>query len=131
MKPIVPPKYDVGFVVKKCNLQLLQALEPWCSTIYIEDTDVLTSHYLDLEQQHTKIDLTKKIKVIGYSVPDNDIVVEFDATKLNQESFNILMQLPEIIAESGEVGTFELDIFKITINNMTTYEHDLIHIYNK
>ena len=131
MKPIIPHKYNIGFVVHTCNLEKLAVLEPWCSTIYIEDTDVLTSHYLDLEQQHTTINLADKIKVIGYNVPDNDIVVEFDTTKLNQESFNILTQLPEIIAESGEVGTFELDIFKITINNMTTYEHDLIHIYNK
>lgn len=131
MKPIIPHKYNIGFVVHTCNLEKLAVLEPWCNTIYIEDTDVLTSHYLDLEQQHTTINLADKIKVIGYNVPDNDIVVEFDTTKLNQESFNILTQLPEIIAESGEVGTFELDIFKITINNMTTYEHDLIHIYNK
>ena len=131
MKPIIPHKYNIGFVVHTCNLEKLAVLEPWCSTIYIEDTDVLTSHYLDLEQQHTTINLADKIKVIGYNVPDNDIVVEFDTTKLNQESFNILTQLPEIITESGEAGTFELDIFKITINNMTTYEHDLIHIYNK
>ena len=131
MKPIIPHKYNIGFVVHTCNLEKLAVLEPWCSTIYIEDTDVLTSHYLDLEQQHTTINLADKIKVIGYSALDNDIVVEFETTKLNQESFNILMQLPEIIAESGEVGIFELDIFKITINNMTTYEHDLIHIYNK
>ena len=131
MKPIIPHKYNIGFVVHTCNLEKLAVLEPWCSTIYIEDTDILTSHYLDLEQQHTTINLADKIKVIGYSALDNDIVVEFETTKLNQESFNILTQLPEIIAESGEVGTFELDIFKITINNMTTYEHDLIHIYNK
>ena len=131
MKPIIPHKYNIGFVVHTCNLEKLAVLEPWCSTIYIEDTDVLTSHYLDLEQQHTTINLADKIKVIGYNVPDNDIVVEFDTTKLNQELFKLLTQLPEIIAESGEAGTFELDIFKITINNMTTYEHDLIHIYNK
>jgi glycosyltransferase involved in cell wall biosynthesis len=129
--PIIPHKYNVGFVVSKCNLQLLQALEPWCNTIYIEDTDVLTSHYLDLEQPHTKINLADKIKVIGYTLPNNDITVEFDGTKLTQDSFNILMQLSEIITESGEIGTFELDIFKITINNMATYENELIHIYNK
>jgi glycosyltransferase involved in cell wall biosynthesis len=129
--PIIPHKYNVGFVVSKCNLQLLQALEPWCSTIYIEDTDVLTSHYLDLEQPHTKINLADKIKVIGYTLPNNDVTVEFDGTKLTQDSFNILMQLSEIITESGEIGTFELDIFKITINNMVTYENELIHIYNK
>ena len=129
--PIIPHKYNVGFVVSKCNLQLLQALEPWCNTIYIEDTDVLTSHYLDLEQPHTKINLADKIKVIGYTLPNNDVTVEFDGTKLTQDSFNILMQLSEIITESGEIGTFELDIFKITINNMVTYENELIHIYNK
>jgi hypothetical protein len=124
-------KYNIGFVVSKCNLQMIAALEPWCSTIYIDDTDVLTSYYLDLEQPYTKINLADKIKVIGYTLLNNDITVEFDGTKLTQDSFTILMQLSEIITESGEIGTFELDIFKITINNMTTYENELIHIYNK
>ena len=131
MKPIIPHKYNVGYVVRNCNLQLLAALEPWCSTIYIEDTDVLTSHYLDLEQKHTTINLADKIKVIGYTEPNNDIVVELDGKQLTQESFNILTQLPEILAESGEIGTFELDMFKITIACLDTYEHELIHIYNK
>ena len=128
MKPIIPNKYNIGFVVRNCNLQLLQALEPWCSTIYIEDTDVLTSHYLDLEQKHTKINLADKIKVINYTVPSNDIIVEFDGTKLTQESFNILMQLPEIIQESGEIGSFGLDIFRVDIKNMTEYQNNLIKI---
>ena len=128
MKPIIPPKYNIGFVVSKCNLQLLQALEPWCSTIYIEDTDVLTSHYLNLEQKHTKINLADKIKVIGYTLPNNDIIVEFDGTKLTQDSFNMLMQLPEIIKESGEIGSFELDIFRIEIKKMDEYQNTLIKI---
>jgi hypothetical protein len=128
MKPIISPKYNIGFVVSKCNLQLLQALEPWCSTIYIDDTDVLTSHYLDLEQKHTKINLADKIKVIGYTSPNNDIIVEFDGTKLTQDSFNILMQLPEIIKESGEIGSFELDIFRIEIKKMDEYQNTLITI---
>ena len=34
MMPIIPPKYDVGFVVKNCGLDQLRALEPWCSDIY-------------------------------------------------------------------------------------------------
>jgi glycosyltransferase involved in cell wall biosynthesis len=128
MKPIVPPKYDVGFVVKKCNLQLLQALEPWCSTIYIEDTDVLTSHYLDLEQPNTKINLADRIKTIGYTVPNNDIIVEFDGTKLTQDSFNVIQQLSEIIKESGEIGSFELDIFRIEIKKMDEYQNTLIKL---
>jgi hypothetical protein len=132
MKPIIPHKYNIGFVVKGCNLQVLQALEPWCSNIYIEDSmGVIETNYIKLEQPHTLFNLKDRIKLIGYNTPSNDIIVEFEANKLTQESFNILTQLSEIITESGEVGTFELDIFKITIEYMNTLEHTLINIYNK
>ena len=132
MKPIIPHKYDVGFIVHKCNLDALTVLEPWCSTIYIDDEmGVLKASYYELEQKHTNIDLLSKIKTTTYDKPGNNIIVEFDAAKLTQESFNILSQLPEIITESGEIGEFELGIFKIYIHNMETYDHTLIHIYNK
>ena len=36
--------------------------------------------------------------------------------------------LPEIIKESGEVGEFELDIFKIVINHIEEHQNELIHI---
>jgi hypothetical protein len=121
-------KYNIGFVVNKCNLPLLQALEPWCNTIYIDDTDVLTSHYLDSEQPNTKINLADKIKVIGYTSPNNDIIVKFDGNKLTQDSFNLLIQLPDIITESGEIGSFELDIFKIEIKTMNEYQNTLIKL---
>ena len=58
----------------------------------------------------------------------NNILVEFDATQLNNTNFQIIQQLPEIIQESGEIGEFELDIFKITIKSLETYEHNLIKI---
>jgi len=132
MKPIIPHKYDIGFVVTNCTLQLMAALEPWCSTLYTDDEmGVLESSYLEMEQPHTKINLVDKLKIRKYIVPTNNIIIEFDAKQLTQESFNILVQFPEIISESGEIGIFELDIFKIIINNLETYEHNLIHIYNK
>jgi hypothetical protein len=125
-------KYNIGFLVHNCNLETMSILEPWCSTLYTDDEmGVLEANYYELEQKHTKFDLIKKIKTIKHSTPNNDVVIEFDAKQLNQESFNILMQLSDIITESGEIGTFELDIFKISINNMLTYEHELIYIYNK
>ena len=132
MKPIIPHKYNIGFVVEKCTLQLMTALEPWCSTLYTDDEMcVIESHYLDLEQPSTKMDLKQRLKLFKHTYPNNDIIVEFDGSKLDQEHFNILMQLPEIIADSGEIGKFELGIFKIDVRSLTTYEHDLIHIYNK
>jgi glycosyltransferase involved in cell wall biosynthesis len=127
MKPIIPHKYNIGFVVRNCNLETMSILEPWCDTLYTDDEMcVIESHYLDLEQKHTKIDLKSKLKIIKHTTPDNDIIIEFDAKQLNQEAFTLITQLPEIIAQSGEVGEFELGIFKISIYAMTTYEQQLI-----
>lgn len=129
MKPIVPPKYNIAFVVTKCNLQLLEALEPWCDRIYIEDEmGVLQSHYYEKEQPNTLYDLSKRVLSIKYNDPigENDIVVEFDATKLSNDNFQYIQQLPEIIKDSGEVGEFELDIFKITVSHLEEYQNNLI-----
>jgi glycosyltransferase involved in cell wall biosynthesis len=131
MMPRVVPKYNIAFVVKQCNLQLLETLEPWCDRIYIEDDmQVLTSHYIDKEQPNTQFDLSKRVLCIGHNDPigENDIVVEFDATQLNQQNFQIIQQLSEIIKDSGEIGEFELGNLKITINSLTEYQKDLIKL---
>ena len=131
MKPIVPPKYNIAFVVTKCNLQLLEVLEPWCDRIYIEDEmGVLQSHYYEKEQPNTLYDLSKRVLSIKSNDPigENDIVVEFDATKLNNDNFQYIQQLPEIIKDNGEVGDFVLDIFKVSIYSMEEYQQNLIKI---
>jgi hypothetical protein len=123
LKPIVPPKYDVGFVVKDCNHQLLELLEPWCSTIYV---DTYAEGYIDKEQPNTMFDLTKRIYSID-AEKTNDIEVRFDGTKFNDQSFSIIQQLSEILANDElEVGRFELGIFEICINKIKTYEEELI-----
>jgi hypothetical protein len=122
-------KYNIAFVVKHCNLPLLEILEPWCDRIYIEDTmQVITDSYIEKEQPNTKFNLKKRALTIEYNYPEgeNDIVVEFDARMFTQNSFNIIQNLSDIITESGEVGVFELDCFKITINHLETYEKNLI-----
>lgn len=122
-------KYNIAFVIKHCNMQLLQALEPWCDRIYIEDDmQVLTDTYINQEQQNTKYDLKKRVLNLNYNYPEgeNDIVVIFDARNFTNDSFNIIQNLSDIITESGEEGTFQIDCFEIVINNMTTYEKDLI-----
>jgi hypothetical protein len=124
-------KYNIAFVVKKCNSIALASLEPWCDRIYIDDDmKVITSHYIDHEQKYTDFDLNKRIFNIGYNDPliENDIIVEFDVSLASSDSFNIITQLPNIIKESGEIGTFTVDIFKITINALTEYQNELIFI---
>jgi GT2 family glycosyltransferase len=125
-------KYNIGFIVYKCNLQLLSILEPWCSNIYIEDEmEVIKASYYETEHKNTKFNLLDKIQDVKWGKPKNDIIIEFDATLLNQDAFQLLTQISDVITESGGIGKFELDIFKITINNLNTYEKDLIYIYDK
>lgn len=126
--PILTPKYDIGFVVTNCNSNILAALEPWCSTLYTDDEmGVLEASYYQSEHLHTRFNLKKKLKVLKFSTPANDVVVRFDGKDLSNESFVIIQQLSEIIAGSGQPGEFKLDIFKIQIQNLTTYEHNLIN----
>ena len=123
LKPIVTSKYNIGFVVKNCNEQMLETLEPWCSTIYV---DTYAEDYINKEQPNTTDDLTKKIYSIDADV-QNDIEVRFDGSKLNNQNFNYIVQLSQILTNDElEVGSFELDIFEININKVKTYEEELI-----
>jgi len=56
------------------------------------------------------------------------VVVRFDASKLNQSNFQILVNLSEILQQSGEVGEMELEIFEFYINKLDTYEKELINV---
>ena len=62
-------------------------------------------------------------------ITDKDaVVVEFDCNKLNADNFQILVNLSEILQESGELGVMELEIFKFHINSLETYEKELINV---
>ena len=122
MKPIVPPKYDIGFIVKNCNVQLLETLEPWCSTIYT-DGDYIT--YQKQESLKTSFDLDERIKPYD-NEKNNAIFVEIDGSNISQQDFQIIQQLSEIIQDSGEMGRFELGNLVIEVIQLNTYENNLI-----
>ena len=125
------PKYDIAIQVKGCNMQLLEALEPYCNRIFIEDEmEVLFSYYYETEQPETKFDLKTRINTQGYDVPTDyhDIVVKCDRKSFGQQEFVYITQLPEIIEQSGELGTFKLGNLTITINHLETYEKNLVNI---
>jgi len=125
LKPIVPPKYNVGFVITGCNDDILYELEPWCSNIYVDSP--LVNRYIEKEQSETDFDLRERVQGL-FDAGSNDITIEFDAGDFNNESFNIITSLSEILAndEELEVGEFELGIFSIKVNKINTYEKDLI-----
>ena len=59
MKPIIFPKYDIGFIVKNCTKKLIFGLEPWCNNLYVDSE---YTEYIKLEQPNTKFNLKNRIK---------------------------------------------------------------------
>ena len=123
MKPIIPHKYDIGFILNNGNSNLLAGLEPWCSTIYV-NPDIIKS-YVETEKVNTIMDLYERVKPLD-NEKNNEILVEIDGSKFTEQDYNYLTQLPDIIRTSGEVGEFELGNLKIEIIQLNTYEKDLI-----
>ena len=124
LNPIIKNKYNIGFVVKNCNLKILEALEPWCSTIYSDYHDF--NSFISSNGKYTSFNLLERIKSINTD-KNNDIIIEFDGSMLTQPGFIFLTeQLSDVLTESMETGEFEYDIFKITIKSLNTYQHDLI-----
>lgn len=132
MKPIVPPKYDIGIRVHGCTSELLELLEPWCTTILIDDEmQVLTSHYLDREQPNTTIDLSKKIKTTPFDTLENEIIVTVDSTRFTSQDFQYIQMIPDIVKENQLTGQFKLGVLKnieLTIKGLTEYQDQLINL---
>jgi len=128
LSPIISNVYDVTFKVTNCLVGHLFTLEPWCARLYTDMKQSLINEYLKQEQPNTLYDLQKRIFNKHHTdLPDTDIMIEFDCSKLNNQNIQMLTQLSNIISDSGDVGTFELECFKIYINKMQTYQHQLIH----
>ena len=127
MKPIVPPKYNIGFRVTNVNEKILNMLEPWCNNISVETgmTNELINEYIKSEQPDTEFNIADKIN----NIVGNDIIVKFDANKLTQYSYQLITELSSILESSEiDIGEFELDIFKFNVNRLETYENELIKL---
>ena len=124
LKPIIPPKFDIGIILPQNNINLLRELEPWCSNIYCDSS--LRQHYIITEQPNTIMDLSKRVLPFG-NEKNNEILVTINEV-FNQQDFQYIQQLSEILADSGEpafhgeLGNITVEIFE----EMNTYEKDLI-----
>ena len=123
MKPIISPKYDIGVIIKDNNINILRALEPWCSNVYCDSH--LREHFISTDQSKTGMDLSKRVLPFN-NEKNNNILVEINSRTFNQQDYTYIQQLPKILKDSGEVGKFDLGNLKIEIFQLNTYEKELI-----
>ena len=120
--PTVLGKYQTAFVVHNCNLSLLEMLEPWCDRIYVDERfEIGRAHdYIEMERSRTIFDIDKRVLIKDHNDPigENNVIVEFDGSKLTNSSMQLITQLSQILDTMYELGTFEYDMFKITINSL-------------
>ena len=126
--PIINSKYDIGFIIKNSSMQLLEVLEPWCSTVYIDDVNGNQyKQYIEKEQSNTIIDLSEKIKPYD-NEKNNEILVTIDGNTFLQQDFKIINQLSAIITDNGEIGKFALGNLEIEIFQMKDYVSELVYL---
>jgi len=127
MKPIIPPKYNIGIVIP-ADPQLLQLLEPWFTNVYLDTLDTVSIQKYLLEEQHnTSYNLRDRIKKNIPENINNDIVVSLTGGFTNID-FGHVQQLPQILKANGEIGTFELGHLKIEVYSLEEYQESLIFI---
>ena len=124
MKPIVPNKYNVEFLVSNATPALLENLEPWCDNIFVDLSEEDIQAYIAKEQVNNVIPLADRIN----KIVESDVLVKIDGQSINQQDFAIIQQLSEIIDDSGDVGEFELGNLLIEITQLKTYTNDLIKL---
>ena len=132
-KPIVSPRFNIGFNFKNLTYDLLYLLEPWCDSIMVEsrfETLQIIAKYKEMEKPNTKFNLDDKF-FLHWDIITPEIQVEIDGQRFGQQDWEYIQNLSEIINQSGEIGEFELGNLKIKINAMNHYEQDLIICKNE
>lgn len=132
--PIVPHKYNIGFVLKNPTHHLIYTLEPWCDKLDLvgepAKVKILKDNYIKQEQPNTKVDLDYKINCEKISkLPD--IIIEVDGNRFTQEDMFYISNLSEILTDSGEVGEMKIGNIYLNIARLEHYENNLIMAKNE
>ena len=121
-RPTIPPKYNISIEVTNSQPQLLELLEPWCDLISMNLPQVLIESYVSKEQPNTTINLRGKINVNK----ESEIKIRVNGNLFNQQDYQMIQQIPQIIQQSGTLGEFKLGNLELVIQGMTEYQNNLI-----
>jgi len=112
--------FNIGLIVPK-NINL-NNLEPFFTTIYT-DSDI--TDYISTEQPTTKFVLSDKFKPLDAQM-NNNILVSFDEHIDINTIFETLTNIPYIVNQIDEIGTYVVEGVKINIRKIVDYSNELI-----
>lgn len=127
LNPTISSRYKKMFVVSNPNVAVITAVEPYCDVLVGNNTifPIFNSIHAD-----TKMDLSGKFQLT--EDPNfKGIIVYINGSAFNNRDYEILNIIPEILDEQGQIGNeYVLGNLRIRVNDLTTYENDLIFISN-
>ena len=133
LEPSLPKLYNVGFSIpgELSSYQLLELLEPWCRTVWLEDTlnnRKIVNSYIESEQPNTAFDLFKRIVLIDKTKPStmNDFVVTINQNGFTANDFNIIQQIQELVYRIAIDNTFKFSSFKVGSGFVTVYATETV-----
>lgn len=126
MKPIIPPKYNIEIRLFNAKPDQLELLEPWCDSIYVDLPIEKRTAYIQKEQPNTKLPLATRINHVGDKTAD--IVIRTNGDEFDNQDFQYIQQMSQIIKNSGQVGEFKLGHLSIKIEALTEYTENLIKV---
>jgi len=109
--------FNVGFDITNADYNIIHHLEPWCSFMYTDYTDV--QKYIDQNQSKTWFNLQTKFVSREEFNSIAGVIIRFDASKLTQQRFEFLQNIQNILGEIEEEGEYEFDIFRIIVKDLT------------
>ena len=118
-------RFNVGLIVENCTQELLYHLEPWADRVYV-DTD--TQIYIKNEQSKTNFDLRERVHTFDDD-KNNDILISFDGSKLDNNQFEIIRNLQNILGNTSPGETYEIGIFNIYVHTLNNEIESLIFIH--
>ncbi|WP_326981149.1 glycosyltransferase [Chryseobacterium sp. MYb264] len=128
--------FNIGFVLKNTTDDIIKAIEPFATTIYTDDINLVNS-YLEKEKLQSKVDIEAKFKALK-TEKNNDIIITINSKKWKSKSQKIVNNIPEIIDKLGSKKTFSKMFFgfdkvyikygiKIEILNKQSYEYQNVN----
>ncbi len=126
MELIPPAKYDIGLMVPGINLEQLDALEPFCTNIYLDDA-AMRQTYLKTQQGETMLCLAERVRLIDRGEPGNRVVAGLNMALLNERTIALAQNLPATLDKFTGPGRVDMEerIF-LNVRSLAKVERDLV-----
>jgi len=123
------------FVSKTSRADNYQEVEMLSNLAYIKKWGFRVSKYNKVYKKAYTVqgtvtpDLTNALDLFFTSTLDEaNVVAEINTSTFTPQDYTFLTQLNDIVAENGDIGTFELGNVKITVKSLESFEKELIFI---